>query len=256
MTTQPRRRSALPPFITASRWGSVWQSAWETARRVRGAGNAPDGTTVPRLTNAEALTVALAWRDAAGARFPLWDQFAAVAYGWNPPARDVIDSSAKRHDGLYPLDTGNELWLSTSSLADDLDAEGVPDPRLDLADRFNDGVSQAKVAASLRADGARAKFSIPTGVCRDDKTRKTRPPKVECVSQATGRRQAPRFVNGLPYCPAGFKLEAKCPPGTHPIVIDDPLTALIKTLLPIALILVALGVIRTETPRRSRRMTE
>lgn len=254
-------RSAFPPFVTASKWSTVWDALWSSARKRNGGSHASDGQLVPRIRNGDAVTLSIAWLDAAGARaFPLWYQFAAIGYGWNPPRRDSLDTSKRRRSAWYPTDAASELWLVTSALAADMDSSLKLNPRLDMADRFTDAVSVSQVRSALQGDGAQASVKLPTGVCRDDATGKTRAPELECVSP-TGRRSKPRYVNGLPYCPTGYTLEAKCPPGTTPVEIDDPLTGLGKILggylIPIVLILAAVGLLGDgNNPRRSRRLRE
>jgi len=242
-------RGAFPPFVTSSRWSTSWDALRSSAHRRNGSVSG-----VPKLRNREAVTLAMAWVGAAGARaFPLWYQFAAAAYGWNPPRRDALVTSLKRSESWYPDSVTRDLWNVTQSLAGSMDAERVPSPRLDLVPAFADPVVVARVGAALREDGS-VGASTPTGLCRDDVTEKTRAPELECVS-SSGKRSKPRYRNGLPYCPKGSKLEAKCPPGSTPIEVNHGSLSF-GFLIPFALILAAFGLFGDDNVRRSRRLRE
>jgi hypothetical protein len=97
----------LPPVIEASSWLGAW-----SALRAR----------VLSLSCADAGRIVVAWTFAVGERaWPLWYQFAAVAYGWSP-ARDELDTSAAQAARPYPL--AEDLWSSMQALAAELDAGG------------------------------------------------------------------------------------------------------------------------------------
>jgi hypothetical protein len=206
-----------PLFITASSWGTIWTTTFQAALRKRGRGTAPDGSTmVPRLTNGEVITLVMAWMEAATpTRFPLWYQFAALAYGWTPD-NDRIDTSAKRRDALYPTDIGHELWMTTNNLSDTLQAETPANPRLDMDGRFDDVVFQGQVRAALMSDGAQAKWVIGFAGCKDPKTGKPGLPK---KNPKTGKWEC------------------------NPVVIQDPITRPARNILALLLYLGAAYVI-------------
>jgi hypothetical protein len=159
MVGEPVARTVWPPFITGTEWTTVWQSAFSAARAKRGAGTAPDGSTmVPRITNGEAVALVRAWRDAAGsARFPLAAQFAGQAYGWNPSKGDRLITTSAQRDKLMSTAITHELWFALYKLASDFDDERPPTvARVDFdAEAFGDPVYQASVRAGLALDGAK-----------------------------------------------------------------------------------------------------
>jgi len=162
MSVTPRR--TFPPVITASDWGSVFGAAFKTAANRRKRGVAPDGwTMVPRLTNGEVIQVIMGWLAAdpsVKAAWPLWYQFAAVAYGWNPTTQRMV-TTPKQRDALYPSDLMHELWMSQDALAYDLDKRGITSPRLDLDGSFDDVTMQGAVAAALAEDGGALTWGAP-----------------------------------------------------------------------------------------------
>jgi hypothetical protein len=94
----------------------------------------------------------------------------------------------------------------------------------------------------------------PTGLCRDAKTGKVSPVELECIDDATGAASSPRWRNGLPYCPKGATLTARCPHGSAPIEIEDPITvasgALLRLGVIVGLIYLGLGYIGGRISRR------
>lgn len=226
----PRTRpSTFPPFVTASKWSTAWTAVFQAALKSNGKGHAPDGTMVPRLTNAEAVTLVMGWMEAATLRrFPLWYQFGAVAYGWDP-STDKLDTSTARAAKLYPLEATHELWLATSDLSDVLDVDAPTAPRLALDGTFGDAVFQGQVRAALREDGAEAAFKIPLPACKDPKTGKP-----------TGKPHKDK--DGKWTC--------------DPVVIDDPLTAAKKSVFWFALMVGAGLWYLSNKPRRYRRRIE
>jgi hypothetical protein len=219
-------RAAFPPFVTASQWISVFESTWNRAQRARGLDTNDEGTIAPRLTNAEAVALVRAWKSAAtAARFPLWYQFAAAAYGWDPPDNDTFNTSAKQAARLYETEINVQLWLALHRLALDLDDTAEP-PRLDFDGAlFDDVMVVASVRARLQEDGAEAAFKIPIPACRDKKT---------------GRMRFPR---------RGDK-----PGDCDVVLIDDPITYIGKNLGAAALILGLVWLLAQDNkPRRQRR---
>jgi hypothetical protein len=175
----------FPPFITASSWRTIVVALASAVKDKRGS---------TRLTNGEVITVIMAWLAAIGhtriaARFPLWYQFAATAYGWDPKKRDRLVTTTKQRDALYSSSLNDELWSAMTSLADELERDAWGTPRLDLDGRFDDVVFQGEVRAALKQDGAQAMAKIPTGACRDKKTGKVRYPRLtdkpgDCVPES------------------------------------------------------------------------
>lgn len=222
----------LPPVLSASRWDTLASALWD--RAPRGRVSTDDGATVPRWTNREAVAVISGLRAIAkGSRdgFPLWYQYAAVAYGWTPEG-DALEATAGQADADYPADDTELLGQELRRIAGDLEAVKHPDPRMYLSDVFDRRETLQEVSAALRDDGAEAAFKIPLPACKDPNTGKaTRP-----VKGADGKWS----------CPGGA------------ITVDDPITAivksLVKTLQPLAvpIILIALAV-SAKKPRRGRR---
>lgn len=222
-------RFTLPRTITGSTWLNVMSSLWE--RSVRGMVTDDEGVPAPRWTNREALAVVMALRKLARAAFPLWYQFAAVAYGWSPE-NDELTARGGQADIAYPPEISVLLNHEIARIAKELEAANTQaKPQLDLDDVFDDKSVIAAVRGALRQDGAEAAFKIPLPACKDPVTGKpTRPVKDPQTGKWT--------------CPGGA------------VMIDDPITAIIKALskvaIPAALILGAAWVL-SHKPRRSRR---
>lgn len=223
-------RFQLPPVITSSSWLTVMQSLWAQSKR----GTVQDGAIeVPAWTNREAIAVVSAMRELAkgmpaGQGFPLWYQFAAAAYGWDPKT-DKLDNSMAQADRLYLGGDAVDLNAELERIVTHLDQRQHPNPRMALVDRFNSDTLQSEVRAALAQDGANVEFKIPLPACKDPSTgRPARPVKDPRTGKWT--------------CPGGA------------ITIDDPLTALLKALatvaVPAALVLLAIGAV---APRRRRR---
>jgi hypothetical protein len=218
------KRSPFPPFVTASEWRTAYQATWDALSKKRGFENADDGTILPITTNEDAIVLIRAWIDgnAAGRqRFPLWYQFAAVAYGWSPK-RDKLDASTKQGDRLYPTEIAKELWLAMFRLSGDLDDEKVTRPKLVTDSDFGDPVFVAGLRTELQQDGAQAQFKIPTGMCKDAKTGRARVPRPKCDANGQGP------IN--PLDPRGPRLPCDKPGDCTSIDIDDPITGIGKAL--------------------------
>lgn len=204
-------RFTLPPMITASTWGSVMDALWK--RSPRGMVADDEGTIAPKWTNREALAVISALRGLAAMTeepLALWYQFAASAYGWEP-GRDKIDRSDRQADRLYDPAAAVMLNLEMMRIVHDLEKLNRSSPRIDLdSNSWTDAALQGEVAKALREDGARIAFKIPLPACKHPVTGKpTKPVK----DPATGKWT----------CPGGA------------VMIDDPITAIIKALAPIAI---------------------
>lgn len=163
-------RSAFPLTLTASTWSDVLAAAHKRAADKNGTW--PTGA--PKVTNGEAVQLVRAWTTARSrAAFPLWYQFAAVAYGWNPDA-DALDTSDRQSREWYAGDATPELWSTLALLAADADADNTSDTaRLYFDDSaWNDPTFAADVRNALQGDGASAAFKIPLPACKDPKTGK------------------------------------------------------------------------------------
>ena len=248
--------------MTSSTWASLYSGLWERAVKARGQvrsiggwkgkpseappGALVSGTIAPGLTNAEAVSLIRGFRLAAATRFALWYAYAAVAYGWDPPDNDALDASVARAGLPYSNDICVALWMELYRVAKVLDHDGVA-ARLDLdiAD-FSEVGWISLVRQQLQAEGADALFKIPTGTCTDKKTKRRRFPRFPCdkdgklLNPITGKRDLPCDSPG------------DCPPD----MVDDPLTALGKKLLPLAAVLVALWLLTRDTKPRRRRRSE
>lgn len=144
----------------------------------------PDGTTVPRVSNREAVALAVGFRNLAQKidrpdLFRLWYQFAALAYGWDPQGTDKLKIGKTQADDLYPLEGARELWLALFGLAVAIERESKGAEATVEFDRddFEDVLVQASVQDALRGDGAKADIEHPIS-CRqpDGKVRMKRPP--------------------------------------------------------------------------------
>lgn len=220
-------RFTLPRTITGSTWPNVMAALWE--RSTRGVVT-EEGAQVPRWTNREALAVVMGLRKLAAGAFPLWYQFAAVAYGWSPD-NDQLTVRGGQADGEYPPEISVLLSGEIDRITTELEGEQRKDPRLELEDLFADKSVIAAVAGALKQDGADAAFKIPMPACKDP-------------------------VTGRPAKPVKDPRTGKwtCPGGGY--TVDDPITAIVKSLskvaIPVALIYGVAWVL-SHKPRRSRR---
>lgn len=140
---KPQERFRLGPLATASSWFTLWEALADASRRARAG----------QLTNREAVAVVHAFRTAAS--FPLWHQFAAVAYGWDP-THNRFDTSAAQADRFYPRELTADLWSATKAVALELDTTRTKEPRLELdADDFSDVLVHGSVRDALIQDGAK-----------------------------------------------------------------------------------------------------
>lgn len=240
----PKR--TFPPLITASKWSTVFDATWNAVRKARGFENADDGTIVPILSNGEAVALVSAWEQAATrARFPLGYQFRAVAYGWDGAKRDTLTISAKQRDALFPSEIGKELWIQLMRLSGDLDDEAVTDPKLTIdPTTWDNPISLAGLRSELQQDGAQAAFKIPTGMCRDRVTGRSRVPRPKCDANGRGP------IN--PIDPTGPRLPCDKPGDCEPITIDDPITVVKKDFAKLAILAVVAWIVWKETTRQRR----
>lgn len=215
-------RSAFPPTLTASTWGDVLDAA-----RKRAADKNGSTAGVPKLTNGEAVQLVRGFASALGrAAFPLWYQFGAVAYGWDPE-RDTLDASAGRALLPYPADVTAELWASLALLAASADADNATAGSLYLDSEWGDNTFVADIQQALHGDGAQAQFKIPLPACRDPKTGKP-------VGKPHWDSKRKRYV-------------------CDPVAVDDPITHGAKHVRIIAVAIGLLWLATRKKPRRRRR---
>lgn len=202
------------------------------------------GQQAPQLSNADASDLVGAFHGADNIdAFPLWYQYAAVAYGWSPPDSDMLDASTARGANAYDADIAVALWLDLKRVATELDNSGSADARLIFDGVYDDVVWLGEVRAALLQDGASATFKIPLPMCKDKRTGKRRIPRVPC--DKNGQRRDPL---------TGALIACDMPGDCDPESVDDPITHAFNQLLPWALILGALWLIRKDSqPRRRRR---
>ncbi len=212
-------------------WGALWE------KPPRGVVTDSEGTIAPKWTNREAMAIIYAMRRAVVLQrlFPLWYQFAAVAYGWDPTdaSKMALDASAKRADQIYDADAAVQLQLELQRITGELDdrkSTMSPDLRLD-AGAFVDPLVVSDVMAALAADGADVQFKVPLPACKDPKTGKP-------VGRPTRNKQTGKW---------------EC----APVLVDDPATAISKSLtkvvIPLGLLWLAWKALNKETRRDRRR---
>lgn len=213
-------RYKLPPVATGTTWSNVVQSLWT--------GRATADESEPELSNREALSIVMALRDdGRGALWPLWYQYAALAYGWSHDS-DALNTTQLQANDQY--EHANDLMAATTEVAAQLDAQHASSPRLELRDQWTDKVTQQLVSAALRQDGAEPEFKVPIPACKDPVTGKPARPVYDRINK--------KWV-----CPGGM------------VTIDDPITAILKSLapvaVPLAIILIAAAAYK-QTRRRKR----
>lgn len=222
MRVAPPVRSTFPVTLAASTWDALVLQVRERASARRGY---VAGAKVPKLTNAEALQLVRAVSTAVSrARFPLWYQFAAVAFGWDP-AVDVLDTSAAQGERMYPPAALVELWAAVDGAANSANDDG-PSPSLYFDDSWGDALYAADVRRALRDDGASAAFRIPLPACTDPVTGKP---------------------VGKPH--RGPDGKWRC----DPVSVDDPVTFAGKQFGTVALLILGAWLLLGDKPRRKRR---
>lgn len=227
MAPRTQTRGTFPATMTASTWASVLDAVRKRATDAHGALSIPGA--LPKLTNAEALQLVRAWTLARSrARFPLWYQFAAVAYGWDP-AHDTLDTSSAQGSRPYPSDATSELWAAMVQLAAEADSDNTsPTASLYFDDAWSDPTLAADVRNALRGDGADAAFKIPLPACKDPKTGKP-----------VGKPQRDPKTG-----------KWRC----EPVAVDDPITHAGKHVFAIAAVILSLWwLVDDRKPRRRRR---
>jgi hypothetical protein len=250
--TTPRFR--LTRQYTASKWSTVLDAVWTDALK-RGRQVTEDGTISPPLTNQEAValisgTRALAAMTSDG--FPLWAQYAAVAYDWDA-RRDRFATSVRQMGLMYPADIGVGLWSEVMHVFNQLEAERQDVPaRLDInRDTFQTLAFVQDMARDLKQDGARASAKQPFPACRDKKTGKLRFPRPPCAKDGKGPIIGINPRDGSP-------IRAPCdkPGDCETVTVDpirDPITAVGKSLLPLVVGGLFVWWLISPNPRRRRR---
>ncbi len=217
----------FPPFVTASRWSLLVDNLMLRVMAKRGPNIAPGASEAkgdPPLTNGDVIKLTMAWlaaipRARVRQAFPLWHQFAAVAYGWDPKSNRFTTTATQRA-ARYPDVLTSELWGAMFRAAGDLDDNGVANARIDLDGDFADPVFQGEVKSALRDDGVvDVQFGIPLPVCRGK----------------DGKPEAPKCKRRMQRWPFLCEEWEKC----APVIITDPITD-IKKKSDKALLLVAL----------------
>jgi len=245
--TSPRYR--LDKHYGASRWETVFGALFDDVLRRRGKQLTEDGTISPALTNQEAVALIAAFRALAVMTrdgFPLWAQYAGVAYDFGRgPLR--FNTSLKQMGRMYPADIGVGLWSEGLHIFASLEKERPDVPsQFDVdADTFQSLAFVNDVKRDLQADADKitASKKIPFPACRDKKTGKLRFPRPPCdkdgkgpIEPVTGRR--------MPCDKRG---------DCDPVVVDDPITAVGKSLVPLVVGGVILWWLLAPNTRRRRR---
>lgn len=214
--------ATFPRTVTATTWRDALSSLSQRSQKRRG--SYADGS--PKLTNSEALQLVRAWSQATTrAGWPLWYQFAAVAFGWDPSA-DTLDTSAAQAARPYPADATAELWVALAGLAAQLD-RGDNTAALYTDQEWADPLFAADVRNALVGDGADAQFKIPIPACKDPATGK--PVGKPRRDPATGKWRC------------------------DPVVVDDPVTHAGRQLGGAAAVILLLWFLLSDNPRRHRR---
>jgi len=154
-----KERFRLAPMISASNWLTMWTALHDAAARARGM-----HAGAPKITNREAVAIASSFRTLATKTrdgWPLWYQFTAVGYGWEPSSDRFVSSPAHAAQ-LYRADALVEFWEATKRIATNLEEERPTEPaRLDLDPHaFADLHVQGDVRKALIDDGAKATPAI------------------------------------------------------------------------------------------------
>ncbi len=162
-----RALKTFPAFVTASSWTTVWDALTEAARKAHATVRIADGTLVPALTNGEVVTLIMGWLGAVRkAQWPMWYQYAAVAYEHDA-------------DAMYPADLTAELWISLHGLATALNEAHELNPRIDLDGAYDDPVFRAEVRVAVEEDGTLKPKPTPAKPARDTKPDKRTAPKAQ-----------------------------------------------------------------------------
>lgn len=145
-----RERRTFGPVVTASTWRTVWEASKASAARRRG-----EVANVPRLTGGDLASAVRAWLGVAGPeRFPLWYQYGAYAYGWDPRTDFMRTTTRQRDAVLSDHGIAREFWQGLAHVADELD-KGDSAPRIEYDPGvFDDPVFQGELRAMLLSDGA------------------------------------------------------------------------------------------------------
>lgn len=146
-------RPTFAPLYGASTWTTLVASM-----------RVPLAARKQPMTNAEAVALIREWHGVSGSSSALAFQFAAHAYGWDPPSSDTLRTDAKQAARAYP--SADMLWRWVGGIAAELDARNdalvrdgkAPQPARIAVDRdsFTDPTFYGAVRAYLTSEGARA----------------------------------------------------------------------------------------------------
>jgi hypothetical protein len=209
----------LPPFISASQWSTLYNALAEAVAQKRGrittvySDDKGRRIAVPRVTNGEMITILAAFQPPLygirQAAFPLWDQLAAAAYGWNPSTGKLNTSDAFR-DALVPDVLLTAFWMNLEMACSALEATQQR-ARIDFDGRWDDIVFQNIVKHAVENDGtitnaqtAHAAFGIPLPACKGP----------------DGKPRAPKCKRGMKRWPYLCEEWEKC----EPLIVKDPIT--------------------------------
>jgi len=112
---------------TGSNYQLLWAQSFSDAMAVNGAVDV-GGATMPRLTNAQVVALAAAWKRAsARSKDPRWEPWYDVtiaALGWNKPG-DKFVMTREHANASAPVELIEYFWRATQALARDLDARST-----------------------------------------------------------------------------------------------------------------------------------
>lgn len=133
-------RPSWAPVYTASKWTTLLEGMRDITRRKQA------------LTNAEAASFIREWHNVSESNGPLWSQFAAAAYGYDPAGHRPLVRTAVQGSKPYPLT--DAIWHWAGSIASELDTRATQPPRIAVdRDTFMDPVWFGKVLAEVKQDG-------------------------------------------------------------------------------------------------------
>src|SRR4029077_12234674 len=128
--------------------------------------------------------------------WPLWYQFAAAAYGWDP-ATGELDATDERADGAYPAGAAVQLVAELRRIAEALDAVRYPELRVELPESWGGAELVADMTAAVRDDGrGGARVREDSGATRGRGVRGVQDPATHVSGSAHGEASAARAGPG------------------------------------------------------------